>query len=51
MARGSAGLLFCGENECVMGEVKCWDESVQGKGTESTSALLFLWARKYTAVV
>lgn len=44
--RRSAELLFCRENECIMGKVKCRDESVQGTGTESSSALLFLWNKK-----
>lgn len=42
----SAELLFCRENECIMGKVKCRDESVQGTGTESSSVLLFLWDKK-----
>lgn len=44
--RRSAELLFCRENECIMGKVKCRDESVQGTGTESSSVLLFLWDKK-----
>lgn len=42
----SAKLLFCRENECIMDKVKCRDESMQGTGTESSSALSFLWDKK-----